>query len=177
MSNNRMRHIGDNQHVYGLPKHMEAVAENGGNTYWEIVPGKNACATCKAMRGMRFAKYPGPVHPNCNCEIRRVAPPVAQREMKPRVMASDMLQGSGDNATEKFEAGQKIIVEIRNLGPFVTGVLLRIDGEVERTTGHMWPGQVLTLEFSKFREPPVPWVVFLMCIGGDNSTITYSIRG
>ncbi len=177
MSENWNQHMGDDQLVHGLPKHMAAVAGDDENTYWEIIPGKNACAACKTMRGMRFAKYPGPVHPNCNCEIRRVAQQVAQREKKPRVVASDMLQGSGDNATEKFEAGQKIVVEIRNLGPFVTGVLLRIDGEVERTTGHIWPGQVLSREFSKFREPPVPWVVFLMCIGGDNSTIMYSIRG
>lgn len=175
MGGNWNQHEGDDQPVYGLPKHMVAVAENGNNTYWKIVPGKNACATCKAMRGMRFAKYPGPVHPNCNCEIRPVARQ-ANRIQK-RVLASDILQGHGENTTERFEAGQKIIVEIRNLGPFLAGVWIRVDGEEERTTGLMRPGKVLTFEFSKFREPPVPWVVYLMCIGGDNSTITYSIYG
>lgn len=177
MRKNWNQHVGDDQLVHGLPKHMEAVAENGDNTYWKIVPGKNACRTCKLMGGMRFDHKPGPVHPNCTCEVRRAAQPVAQREMKSRVVAFDTLQGSGDNETKRFEAGQKISVEIRNLGPFAPGVWLRVDGEVERTTGHMWPGQVLIFEFSKFREPPVPWVVFLMYIGADNSTIKYIIYG
>lgn len=97
--------------------------------------------------------------------------------MKPRVVTFDMLQGSGDNETKRFEAGQKISIEIRSLGIFLAGAWIRVDGEVERTTGLMRPGQVLTFEFSKFREPPVPWVVYLMCIGGDSSTITYSIYG
>lgn len=175
MGDNGVQHIGDDQLIYGLPKHMAGVAENGDNTYWEIVPGKNACGTCKLMGGMRFARKPGPNHPNCACEMRRVAPPERQRQ--PRAMAVGTLQGYGDNEIERFEAGQIITVEIRNLGPFVAGVLLRVDGEEERTTGHLWPGQVLTFEFSKFREPPVSWVVFLMCIGGDNSTIRYIISG
>jgi len=152
---------------------MEAVAGEGNTTYWEIVPGKNACATCRTMRGMRFAKNPGPVHPNCTCEIRRVAQP----EKQPGEVASDTLQGYGDNATKQFEAGQKITVEIRSLGLFLAGCWIRVDGEEERTTGLMRPGKIMLFEFSKFREPPVPWTVFLMCIGGDNSTITYSIRG
>ena len=175
MGDNRGQHIGEDQLVHGLPKHMAAVANDAQNTYWEIVPSKNACATCKTMGGMRFDHNPGPVHPHCTCEIRRVSQQTRKRQVK--AVADGTLQGYGDNETEIFEAGQKISVEIQNLGPFAAGVWLRVDGGEERTTGHMWPGQVLTLEFSKFRELPVPWVVFLMYIGGDNSTIKYSIRG
>ncbi len=176
MSNNRMRHIGDDQLVFGLPKHMEAVAENGENTYWEIVPSKNACFTCQAMPGKRFAYKPGPAHPNCQCEVWRVVQQVIQ-PVGPRQIASDTLQGYEDWAFKKFSAGQKITVEIRSLGIFLAGAWIRVDGEEERTTGLMRPGKVLTFEFSKFREPPVPWIVFLMCIGGDNSTISYAIQG
>lgn len=175
MTENWGQHTGGDQLIHGLPKHMEAVAGDDKNAYWEIVPGKSACATCKAMRGMRFDRKPGPVHPNCNCEMRQVVQQ-ADRIQK-RVVASDTLQGHGENTTERFEAGQKIIVEIRNLGPFLAGVWIRVDGQEERTTDLMHPGKIWRFEFSKFREPPVPWVVFLMCIGGDSSTIMYSIRG
>lgn len=176
MRKNWNQHEGDDQLIHGLPKHMEAVAKNGDNTYWEIVPGKNACRTCKLMGGMWFDRKPGPVHPNCTCEMRRVAQPVIQ-PVGPRQIASDTLQGYEDWAFKKFSAGQKITIEIRSLGLFLAGAWIRVDGVEERTTGLMRPGKVLTFEFSKFREPPVPWVVFLMCIGGDNSTISYAIHG
>ena len=173
MGNNGIQHIGDDQLISGLPKHMEAVAGDGKNTYWEIVPGKNACATCQTMRGMRFEKNPVPVHPNCACEVIRVPPP----ERQPRVVASGDLQGYGAHDTKQFEAGQVITVEIRNLGPFWAGAGIRVDGTESKTTDLMWPGKVMTFEFSKFREHPVPWEVFLIYLGGDNSTILYSIRG
>lgn len=173
MSNNGIQHIGDDQTIFGLPKHMEAVAGDGENTYWEIVSGKDACATCRSLRGMRFAKNPVQVHPNCACEVIRVPPPERQKG----VVAFGDLQGDGDHDTKQFEAGQIITVEIRNLGPFWAGVNMRVDQEKEQSTGHMWPGKVMYFEFSKFREHPVPWEVFLICVGGDNSTIRYYIRG
>lgn len=93
------------------------------------------------------------------------------------VIDFDTLQGYGDNVTKQFEAGQKISVEIRSKGLFLSGCWIRVDGEEERTTDLMRPGKIMLFEFSKFREPPVPWTVFIMCIGGDNSTIKYTIRG
>jgi len=173
MGDNWGRHIGDDQLRHGLPKHLEAVASTDRNAYWEIVPGKSACSRRQAMRGRRFLDKPGPVHPNCACEILRVAPQA--RRKHPQTVAAGTLQGYGDNETERFEAGQVISVAVQNLGPFVTGAWLRVDGKEERTTGHMFPGQIMELEFSKFSEPPVSWVVFLMCIAGDNSTIRYAI--
>ncbi|SNS02588.1 hypothetical protein SAMN04488503_2414 [Humidesulfovibrio mexicanus] len=175
MSDDWGQHIGDDQLVHGLPKHMVGVASTDANAYWEIVPGKNACFACQAMRGKRFVHRPSPVHPNCNCEVRLVSQNARQRQIQ--TVATGTLQGYGDNETEKFTAGQIITAELHSLGPFTAGVWLRVDGEEERTTGLMLPGQVMKLEFSKFREAPVPWVVFLMCIGGDNSTITYRIHG
>lgn len=169
MSGNGHQHIGDSQLISGLPKHMAAVAGENENTYWEIVPGKNACFACQAMRGKRFTYRPSPVHPNCTCEIRWVH--------QLREVASGQLQGYGDHETKQFEAGQVITVEIRNLGPFLAGVNMLVDREKEQSTGHMRPGKVMAFEFSKFREHPVPWEVFLICVGGDNSTIRYSIRG
>lgn len=34
MTEHSAQHIGDDQTIYGLPKHMEAVAADGENTYW-----------------------------------------------------------------------------------------------------------------------------------------------
>ncbi len=173
MGDDWIQHIGADQLISGLPKHMEAVAGDGENTYWEIVPDENACATCRSLRGMRFERNPVPVHPNCACAVRRVPPPERQKG----VVAYGFLQGYEAQETERFEAGQKITVEIRNLGPFLAGVRMRVDQEKEQSTGHMRPGKVMYFEFSKFREHPVPWEVFLICVGGDNSTIRYFIRG
>jgi len=173
MGGNWNQHEGDDQPVYGLPKHMVAVAGNGDNTYWEIVPGKNACATCKAMRGMRFDRKPGPVHPNCNCEIRRVAP----LERQPGVVAFGYLQGYEDTASDSFSARQKITITFLNLGPFPAGVEMRIDHTTRQSTGFLVPGLSDSFSFYKFGETPLWWNVYLTSHGLDGSTIRYEIRG
>ena len=119
MGDNWGRHSGDDQLRHGLPKHLEAVASTDRNAYLKIVLDKNACSRCQAMRGRRFLDKPGPVHPNCACEIRRVEQKVAQQEGKPRVVAFGYLQGYEDTAFENFSAGQKIAITFRNLGPLV----------------------------------------------------------
>ncbi|WP_319542681.1 polymorphic toxin type 44 domain-containing protein [uncultured Pseudodesulfovibrio sp.] len=55
---------------------MSAVAGNGTvtdgeemKTYWRYHPKPQACDKCQAMKGLWFEKKPGPVHPNCKCEI------------------------------------------------------------------------------------------------------------
>lgn len=164
---------GDDQLIHGLPKHMVAVAKNGNNTYLQIVPGKNACATCRAMRGMRFDRKPVPVHPNCTCEVRQVAPP----ERQPGVVAFGRLQGYEDTAFENFSAGQKITITFLNLGPFPAGVEMRIDQTTRQSTGFLLPGLPASFSFYKFGEPPLSWDVLLANQGLDGSTIRYEIRG
>ncbi|OIO01214.1 MAG: hypothetical protein AUJ49_08415 [Desulfovibrionaceae bacterium CG1_02_65_16] len=173
MSGNWVQHIGDGQLVYGLPKHMEAVAGNGKTDYWEVVPGPNACATCKAMRGMRFDRYPGPVHPHCTCEIRRVPPP----ERQPRVVAYGLLQGNEDAILEKVSAGQKITVTLLNLGPLPAAFRLLVDRMEWRATRYLQMGDEQSLYFSKFGDTPMTWEVFLFYLGGEGSSASYSIIG
>jgi hypothetical protein len=48
--------------------------------------------------------------------------------------------GHGSRDTKTFNAGQKITVEVRNLGPFGAGARIQVDGEVWENTGHMVPG-------------------------------------
>lgn len=173
MSDNKVRHIGDDQLIHGLPKHMEAIAGGDKNTYWEIVPGKNACATCRTMRGLRFPKYPGPVHPNCNCEIVQVASP----ERRKGVVAFGDLQGFEAHETEQFEAGQKITVTITNLGPFPAGARVQADRDEWKATRHLPPSMSESLDFTKFGDTPMAWEVFLLSVAADNSTLRYVIIG
>jgi len=169
MSTDGIQHIGDDQTIFGLPKHMEAVAGDGENTYWEIVPGKDACFACRMMSGRRFDEKPSPVHPNCTCEIRRVVTKI--------VKIDQILQGFEDRRTERFGAGQIIILRITNLGPFIAGVRILLDQMEWHTTPHLHPGGSHVFHFSKFGEPPVTWEISLIKLGGDNSSFLYSIRG
>lgn len=138
------------------------------NFYWTVTPKKNACGKCQALKGKTFDKKPKRPHPNCKCEI--------ERHFK-GFYVSGTLQGQGSSDSHKFGAGQKIVVEVTNLGPFLAGGRIQVDGTVQESTGHMAPGQSDSFEFTKFGEIPVPWEVAITCDGADNCTITYSIRG
>ena len=168
MSGRFHHHVGDCQLVFGLPKHMEATAGKTGKTLWYYVPRPDACEKCQAMKGLMFEEYPGPVHPNCKCEIRQQT--IQNADVRGR------LQGSEDMATEFLYGGQKIYVEIRNIGPFLAGVKVWVDQSEWKDTGHMLPLSSQTLEFTKFGELPVPWEVTLLYVGADNCTIEYYIH-
>lgn len=107
-------------------------------------------------------------HPNCKCEIKK-------HYIGVNIMG--MLDGHGSRDTTKFNAGQKITVEVRNLGPFAAGARIQVDGDVWESTGHMFPGQSRSFEFTKFGEIPLPWKVMIMYDGAGNSSIQYFIRG
>jgi len=182
------QHIGDDQRVYGMPKHMVGVsiseslkkmeARQSGNyggtasdsqrSYWTVHPKPKACDKCKAMEGLRYLEEPQRPHPNCKCEIRQHSMPVVSK--------TGTLQGHGSRATEKFEAGQKITMEIKNLGPFGAGARIHVDGSVWEATGMLAPGMSKSFEFTKFGEIPMTWEVTLSYDGGDNSTMQYFIR-
>lgn len=173
MSNEGIQHIGDDQTIFGLPKHMEAVAGNGENTYWEIVPGKDACATCRSLRGMRFERNPVPVHPNCACEVIRVPPPERQKG----VVAFGRLQGHDERAAEQFLAGQTITVELHNLGPLPAAVWIMVDQMKWKPTRYFLAGERLFLDFSKFGDTPMTWEVTLHYLGLDGSAVDFRIWG
>lgn len=86
------QHIGDDQLVYGMPKHMVGVAgqskqssdaqtleldEMDEGYYWTVQVGPKACDACLARVGVKFSEEPGPLHPNCQCKaIKHYKPPV-----------------------------------------------------------------------------------------------------
>ncbi|MBN2140790.1 MAG: hypothetical protein JW718_07265 [Desulfovibrionaceae bacterium] len=59
MSEKRIKHTGDDQLVYGMPKHMVGVAGGEKNTYWKYAPKPDACEKCQAMKGLWFTENPG----------------------------------------------------------------------------------------------------------------------
>ncbi|QGY39221.1 hypothetical protein GM415_03480 [Pseudodesulfovibrio cashew] len=136
--------------------------------YWTVHPKPNACDKCKAMAGLKYISEPERPHPNCKCEIKK-------HYIGVNIMG--VLDGYGSRETHSFSTGQKIVVEVKNLGPFLSGAQVQVDGDVWRDTGHMYPGQSRSFEFTKFGEIPLPWVVMLMYGGADNSSVQYFIRG
>lgn len=176
MGDDRVQHIGDDQLIYGLPKHMEGVANTGANEYWEIVPSKNACRTCKAMGGKRFDRKPVPIHPNCTCEARRVSQK-GVRPVPPRQIDSGSLQGYEDWVFKRFSAGQKITVTILNLGPLPAAIWMRVDQTQWGATRYLSMGEAQSVSYSKFGEPPVSWEIFLFYLGGEGSSANYEIYG
>lgn len=78
MSEKQVRHIGDDQLVHGMPKRMvgaarlsseKTISDGQKKKYWCYRPKLHACDKCQAMQGLWFEEKPGPVHPNCKCEI------------------------------------------------------------------------------------------------------------
>jgi hypothetical protein len=78
MSEEQVHHIGDDQLVHGMPKRMvgvarlsseKSVSDGQTKTYWRYRPKLHACDRCQAMQDLWFEAKPGPVHPNCKCEI------------------------------------------------------------------------------------------------------------
>ena len=90
-----MRHLGDDQLVYGMPKHMVGVSTKEslarwqekwareaaekeqeaepekGKHYWTVHPKPGACDVCKSMEGFVFTEEPARPHPNCRCRIEK----------------------------------------------------------------------------------------------------------
>ncbi|WP_338669199.1 hypothetical protein [Pseudodesulfovibrio methanolicus] len=79
--------IGENQLVYGMPKHMSARATGEGldrymmdqkaqgnvegDSYWTVHPAPGACEKCRAMALEIYLEEPERPHPHCGCEYKR----------------------------------------------------------------------------------------------------------
>ncbi|WP_285908071.1 hypothetical protein [Pseudodesulfovibrio pelocollis] len=175
MSEEQGQHIGDDQLVYGMPKRMVGIAgeasrnnEETKGYYWTFHPKPNACDRCKAMSAWKFPQLPQRPHPNCKCEIRKH--PIGVNIM-------GLLKGYEAHDTHSFSAGQKITVEVRNIGAFAAGANIQADNDEWKQTGTIIPGRSATVVFTKFGEIPLPWRIHIVYKAGDNSTLLYFIRG
>ena len=95
MTKRFVQHLGDDQLVYGMPKHMVGVSTKEslarwqekwareaaekeqeaeperGKHYWTVHPKPDACDVCKGMEGIVFTEEPERPHPNCRCRIEK----------------------------------------------------------------------------------------------------------
>lgn len=169
--------LGDNDLVYGMPKHMHAVAGedednaktgNEKNVYWTVQPSPGACADCLAMVGYYHQVKPKRPHEYCKCENRK-------HVAKANVIG--YLRGYGSTTTESFDAGQSITVEIFNNSTFVAGARIWVDNQVTKHTGWLGPNMTSTFKFSKFGALPVYWKEFMEYNVGDSGMLQYKIKG
>jgi len=58
----------------GQPAKQETMGEPipYDKIFWTYNPKPGACKKCQAIKGLYFEENPGPVHPNCKCEIESV---------------------------------------------------------------------------------------------------------
>ena len=116
MAEKWVQHIGDDQLVHGMPKHMSAAAgesaseiESEKSYYWTVHPKPEACDKCKAMAGIKYRQEPQRPHPNCKCEIKK-------HYIGVDIMG--LLQGHGSMKTHSFKTGQKSLLRQGTLDRF-----------------------------------------------------------
>lgn len=192
MSEKWVQHIGDDQLVGGMPKHMVGVAggdtkkqdfesipgdppyktpsmETGTNTYWTVHPKAKACEKCQAMKGIKFKEKPDRPHPNCKCEIRK-------HECLPQKRhRSNFIKGFEGNAVEHFFGLGLVKVRIRHItGALGSGVHVysNLDGVRQ---GHTL-GKEVSFTFSTLTDTPVLWSIQIVQKGADNTMIQYWIE-
>jgi len=186
------QHIGDDQLVYGMPKHMSAVAgedittksrmnsaqmeqdksrqskkfDPKGNYYWTVHPKPKACDTCKAMEGEEFMEEPERPHPNCKCEIKK------HPLRRPTRYINGSLTG---HAYVDFTGGSHVEISFEGIsGGITSGVHL--------TSNHGHSEQIACMPFSSNstsldagQTPPVDWQISLVAAGSDNVMINYTV--
>lgn len=184
-----MQHIGDDQLVNGMPKHMVGVsasmeqkksgpvpgdppyrtrpkkAETG--TFWTVHPKDKACDKCKAMAGIQFEEEPERPQPNCKCEIQKHSLRRSQRYI------TGSLTG---HSHEVFSGGRDVRVSFQGIsGGLASGIHLR--------SNHGHSKQIACMPFSRNsttlvvdQAPPVTWRISLTTAGSDNVMIFYTIE-
>jgi hypothetical protein len=192
MANEKTERIGDDQLVYGMPKHMVGIStqesvtkfkraeaeyermsqskmkDSKGNYYWTVHPKPKACEKCQAMAGKEFMEEPERPHPNCKCEIKK----------HPKVISIyGALEGFYAQTTKNFVAGNAVEVEVRNVGLGFPGVYVYLDGTCVWSTGHLFPGVSRSKTLYKQGMYPIDWEVKLWSRGADACRVEYFIRG
>lgn len=127
MAQSRTKQIGEDQFVYGRPKHMAATAtgkdlgdppyrpkspkqDNSEKVgFWSVHPKPGACEKCRKMEGIKYAEKPERPHPNCKCEIKRHE---ANRQKR---YLSGFIEGFEGNAVHLFEGYGHVRVRIKHI--------------------------------------------------------------
>jgi len=190
MAKRTAQHIGEDQLVYGMPKHMAGVStqeslaqfkkaeaeyessnqaqpsDPKGDYYWTVHPKSKACDKGQALAGKEFMEKPERPHPNCKCEIKK----------HPLRRPKRYLNGSlNKHAQHRFIGGRHITVTARyNSGGFGGGVGIT-PNHADYQGCYIPPGCSHSFEFNSEVETPVAWMLDFWALGSDNCQYAYTI--
>lgn len=87
--------------------------------YWTMHPKSGACQQCQNMAGVVFRAEPGPVHPNCKCEIKRhaVLPKDEKPEQKPKDKEGYPYTDKADQIKKALRPGLENWARVHNTWP------------------------------------------------------------
>jgi hypothetical protein len=189
MSERWVQHIGDDQLVCGMPKHMSSVGakkqnfgsipgdppyrtvpkKEGKVKYWTVHPKANACEKCQSVKGIKFEQKPDRPHPNCKCEIR-------EHEHTPQKKCySGFIKGFEGNVVKQFFCMGLVKVRIKHItGALGSGVHVysNLDGVRQAHT----LGKDVSFTFSTLTDTPVLWSIHIVQKGADNTVVQYRIE-
>jgi len=171
MVKSSMRHIGDDQLVYGLPKHMVGQAGRSpkdpkGDYYWTVHPKPNACEKCNALKGLEFMEESERPHPNCKCEIKKHS---LRREKR---YINGSLTGY---SRESFVGGSQIEILFKGVSGGVTSGLHLLSNQGHSQQIACMPFSSNSILLTASQEPPVNWTIDMIAAGSDNIMINYTI--
>jgi len=178
MAKRSVQHIGEDQLIHGLPKHMVGVASadmksSSGKksssskkvVFWTVHPKPKACEKCKSMEGIKFDEEPERPHPNCKCEIKK-------REYKPGMRTiAGTVSGSGNVS---FAGLGYVDIELTNVGvALLPGVRItsNLAGSQNR---HIPLGIPQHFDFNIMTDTHVKWDIWFE-VFAQNTTIHYIV--
>lgn len=186
MSKHWNQHTGDDQLVYGLPKHMVGISTNqslkkqeddsnkkpGKVTIWTVHPKAKACEKCKAMEGIKYTEKPERPHPNCKCDIRK-------HEYTPgKKRISGILEGGfGSGTVEIFSGRSYVDVTVTNIGESqLPGVFIKTNHAGSQQAHLFGTGSSHSFSFNIFTDAMLNWSVMLEIKGASHAVLEYVIE-
>ncbi|MUM76255.1 hypothetical protein GKC30_01255 [Pseudodesulfovibrio sp. F-1] len=186
-----MQHIGDDQLVNGMPKHMVGVsasmeqkksgpvpgdppyrtrpkkAETG--TFWTVHPKDKACDKCKAMAGIQFEEEPERPPPNCKCEIRK------HGQERRKYYIDGSIQGYEGSVVRLFHGLGHVKVTINHItGALGSGVQVFSNNDGVRS-GHTLEKKII-FTFNMFTGSNVFWRIHIVQKGAATTVVGYRIE-
>lgn len=111
--------------VVSLSSEDELDNLEGAEYYWTMHPKSGACQQCQNMAGVVFRAEPGPVHPNCKCEIKKhaVLPKDKKSEDKPKDKDGYPHKDKADQIKKALEPRLKNWVDVHRTIPGLPDVI------------------------------------------------------
>lgn len=171
------RHIGDDQLVHGLPKHMVAVATNEppqrgrrrdprGDHYWTVHPKPGACPRCQDMAGKEYSIEPERPHPSCKCEIKKHPLRRQKKYINGAITGHEYLDLVG---------GYHVKIDFHGKSGGLTSGIHLVSNQGHSMQIACPPLTSNSVVLAARDQPPVPWMIHMVAAGSDNVLIYYTV--